>query len=746
MTNADIDTTLQAYLSLRHRKHLPECQILLFAWATHEPRQFELGKLLEVDLAALYRRPRVHVGPADSRRYILFAYVCLPQRILHFIAPEDGPSLPPVPPETMPPLLGMTSASTALTLRTDANTTDDGNILGKQMGSASPVLVLDKALVFDQDTAEDRLWYKIQLEGDLKVKVSGRDSVLGAGQICWIRGDGLEYVAAPWTFFRHQLIDFETKSASLSLNDRITKLRQWSESSRLYADVIIGSRPGIEYQDTRPFIAGEWQIAKDYETVRAPDGRLVELKHLLSGVDVLRRPENRHARMRGIDAGSNYGIVTWSGDLGAAAADMRLHRAEVWELRNPGVSDATTRRSLLHDASGGIQSPQRCGRLGHRRVALVQAGKHVSHHRFVACVLLRKHRPGWTAHADRGPEGRPRTVSSALRFHVPSTTETLPTIPCFQNRRTRLIGCGTEIGAFANAWFYRRAMRPILSVPPVMNPLELPWTEKDASKVQKDVDAMTELFLYWLELAAIENGAEVAAPGNRFQGAQSTLPAPAVTPAAVHDSYNDSSTGGQASTADIAVIQKAKSQADLWLTAVIKTLEAHRDAPDPKIGNLVRAFFKTQSQDDLETILKSYRSIQANLDGGITYEIDKTGKFWGRTGGYSTRASTLGENFFEATTILDEQAGTLIHEAAHRHVSPGLTGFRSKFETYCYDLYAHDDPDNSPKAWNKLETSDLMTTPDIYAAFAAAMNDGYYLGFWGCMPRPLRNKLKVGPP
>jgi hypothetical protein len=33
--------------------------------------------------------------------------------------------------------------------------------------------------------------------------------------------------------------------------------------------------------------------------------------------------------------------------------------------------------------------------------------------------------------------------------------------------------------------------------------------------LSKDVDAMTELFLYWLEFQAIENGAEVVGPKER---------------------------------------------------------------------------------------------------------------------------------------------------------------------------------------------------------------------------------------
>jgi len=757
MTTSDIDTTLHAYLVLRHAQHLKRCTFLLSEWLPHAQKQ-DLEKLLDVDLRMLYSKPRVQVAPRDSERYILFVYVCLP-------APTSAPRRPafvaaPKPSQTMPPLEGMTSLSAEMMLRTKPIHDPTSTILGQQMGDSIRVRVLAKDL--KDKTRQplfpgNPLWYKIELLSPLTVMEvdnqgiqTGAQKVLPAGkqpnQELWVASGGLDYITAPWAFFRYQLSEFEKTYSSLSLDDRITLLRQMSESKELQADNVIGTQPGSVYLENRLFRSDRWQIAKDYETVRTPDGRVVEIKHLLSGIDVLRRSTDKTAyvwpkELRGIKSigvGSNYAAVTWSGDLGAAAVDMTLRRGEEWELRNKHATFDeranfyfTTRaweQDLLSDVDiWGIHA--------------LRSLNSPSLHSIDSLLAF---------YYEYTMPGDLRTLTWARKdalelflkkygFTYDRATD-LAKFPALSKQRAARRGIRDEIARFGEAW--KAAKAPLkTSVPTrLTSPSVLAEEDREA------IEAMTDLFLYWLEIQTIENGAEVAASSNRVQAAQSTIPAPVVTPPAVHDSYNDSSTGGQASTADIAVIQSAKSQADLWLTTVIKTLAAHRDAPDPKIAALVNAFFKTKNQLGLDAILESYRGIQANLDSGITYEIDKTGKFWGRTGGYSTRASTLGENFFEATTILDEQAGTLIHEAAHRHVSPGLTGFRSKFEKYCYELYAHDDPANSPKAWNKLETSDLITTPDIYAAFAAAMNEGYYLGFWGCMPRPLRNTLKVGPP
>ncbi len=494
MTNADIEATLQAYLSLRYRRHLSDCLFLLFAWATHEPKRERLDRLLDVDLTDLYTRPRVRIGPGDARRYILFVYACLPQRLKFFIGSGREPS------GLSPTLEGMTSVSTARHLRTDPDPTRPETDLGTQVGHAVRVAVIDKAVVFDRSENKEVYWYKIELKEDLKVRKDGKDSVVAAGRQCWIVRDGLEYVAAPWLLFRQQLTQFETDYAALSLDDRITKLRQWSQGSDLPGDTIIGTPPGTEFEDTLPFKPDEWQIAKDYETVRAPDGRLIEIKHVLSGLDVLPRPEKR-ARMYMVDVGSNYAVVTWSGDLGAAAADMTRHRGHIWEGRNR-TSYAeraeyyfTTRAAdwdLLSDVDvWGIDA--------------LRSSKTAGPFTTIDSLLSDYYEKTTPGAVRTLTVGRKAALERFFRhygftYDYQRDLDDYPVLPKQTKAVNRL---REENTTFAYVWLVRRSQG---------SPLNMPVTDSDDRLVRRDVDAMTELFLYWLEYQAIENGVQMAEP------------------------------------------------------------------------------------------------------------------------------------------------------------------------------------------------------------------------------------------
>ncbi len=240
--------------------------------------------------------------------------------------------------------------------------------------------------------------------------------------------------------------------------------------------------------------------------------------------------------------------------------------------------------------------------------------------------------------------------------------------------------------------------------------------------------------------------ATAAAPTQGAPPGGTPSPVPAATAGAAQDVYIDAATTQPSSQADVAIIQVAKGKANDWLDKAIHSLEAHKATPDPATAGLVNAFFKTGKPADLDALVTNYKRITANLNGGVTYRIDKTASYWGKTGALATTETTLGEVFFRGNSTIEERAGALIHEAAHRQAFPSLFGFRSKLEYRCEQLYLHDNPAGAPQAWDKLSTSDLITTPDIYAAFAAALNNADYMGYWGCMPRPLRQHVHVGPP
>ena len=87
-----------------------------------------------------------------------------------------------------------------------------------------------------------------------------------------------------------------------------------------------------------------WELLRDSQQVRMPDGRVVDVYHLLVGLDVLpRKDENRSiSRFPGVNrnVGQNYSAATWSGDIAAAAARRRTSQDASWEKQDPNASES----------------------------------------------------------------------------------------------------------------------------------------------------------------------------------------------------------------------------------------------------------------------------------------------------------------------------------------------------------------------------------------------------------------------
>ncbi|MGH7229433.1 MAG: hypothetical protein ACREIH_09520 [Nitrospiraceae bacterium] len=214
------------------------------------------------------------------------------------------------------------------------------------------------------------------------------------------------------------------------------------------------------------------------------------------------------------------------------------------------------------------------------------------------------------------------------------------------------------------------------------------------------------------------------------------------------DKYYDAATKVYVTQgADVTTIQDAKKMAQEWLSSTIKTLNAAIEKygmfREPSASQqIVYAYWKAESLEDLQFLLKQYKAIRKNMKGGVTYTIDKTLEAHGKTGGFAKKQSTLGEDFFGNATV-EDRAGTLIHEAAHRQAMPGVTGFRTKLpEASCRDVFSHADPNASQDAWEALTFSSVKKVADQYAAFAAGVNNKDYHGLPGCMPKPLRQHLR----
>jgi hypothetical protein len=250
--------------------------------------------------------------------------------------------------------------------------TPNGKILGSMTGTPTPVTVEDKAYV------AGKRWYQIVLNSRMKlikdiefwtpgkqkwnlcdfaafwVALGKRGSVLDlpevkrneielpAGTRCWVNESGVVN-KADWGLFRGQLRAFEAANKNLNLNARITMLRPMGHPSDLPFDTIIGTPKGKLYFENHPFVQDQWQILRDYQKVRMPDGRTVDVYHLFVGLDVLTK-KVKFQSFATIELGPNYSAATWAGDIGAGAADATISKLEkifrdCWANLHPSATD-----------------------------------------------------------------------------------------------------------------------------------------------------------------------------------------------------------------------------------------------------------------------------------------------------------------------------------------------------------------------------------------------------------------------
>lgn len=348
LTAEKAGAVLAQYLNLRQKKYMKNCPFLLYGVHKAVGKKV-LEQRLGVNLERLYRRPRVplpkRMREKDRERFWLLVYAAFPSEIAKYVAPEEKPTPRPLPSPTpvtgkMPPFIAKIVPS-CYNFRKEPAVTSD--ILGAIVDKTIWVTVTDKF----RDSK--RTWYKISLNQDVeavtdvtskrcKRPVDSRGKiVLPRKTVGWLGLDGPLVMAADWNFFRNQLIELEDRYGDLQLNARITKLRQLSHNRGTPFDPVIGIERGDTYLDDLLFIPDEWQILKDYQVVIMPDGRWVDIHHLLVGLDVLSRPElGVTFPGTGIYIGKNYAASTWAGDIGAAAAEATLKFSD-WDRRHPGA-------------------------------------------------------------------------------------------------------------------------------------------------------------------------------------------------------------------------------------------------------------------------------------------------------------------------------------------------------------------------------------------------------------------------
>lgn len=484
MTPPDIEHALQAYLTLRHGRHLSQCLYILFSAVPHSDRK-SLERLLDLDISRLYSRPRVSVRARDRDRYWLVAYVCIPHRLAHYLRPPVPKAPPPPPPpQTMPALEGLTARNVERWIREQPG--ENAPKLGDQDGDVVPVRVLNKA------KADGYEWLNIELLKPLRVKNGTNRTTLAPGTKCWLERGGLDSVVAPWDFFRHQLIAFENDQRSLGLRSRITMLRQMTHARGLPFDPIIGTGKGAVYLDDRPFDPGKWQLGKDYNAVRTPDGRSIDIQHVMVGLDVLSR-RRIPARYLKIRVGTNWAAATWSGDVGAGAADMTLRTDKNWERRNPKASFAERCSyyfgarapdwDLLADIDAWALNAQRRSR-----------------HPTIDAILTpyyEKTRAGGNRALTTDRQDALERFLAHYGFTYDFSTD-MQHYPALLRQRDAVGRLAGELILFAQIWMYYRNPALIIS-----------RNKKKRKPAFNTVPSMNSHLIHWLEYAAIENGVSI---------------------------------------------------------------------------------------------------------------------------------------------------------------------------------------------------------------------------------------------
>ena len=490
LTNKKISSMLDRYLIFRVKKYIKNCPFWIRQWdLAFKKKDYESSNRLNFSLTELFKQAGVplpeNMNRKDRQQYILLIYATFPRDVKQFfITPSRSPK------KRMPPLTGRLEMG-CYNLRKGIGTSSKvaGSIVDR------PVLVR----VIEKSLKNKDVWYKIRLKKTIKASPKmtaaecnsgvrkAKTITLSARKKYWF-GLGEKLIrVVDWNFFRHQVREFEQQYKDLSLNARITKMRQLSHTSRFDFDQVIGTQKGNEYLDSTPFLDNEWQMFKDYAVVRMPDGKWVDIHHLLVGLDVLRRRETRviyyPARM---DIGTNWAAATWAGDLGSAAAEATLKLEKGWHKRTPNLRRSKISkfyfktRSAEWDLLANIDAWGINGmRWNHRLDSLEK--------------LLAYYYEDISSDNPKLTKSRKESIELFLKHYgfKYEYKRHINNYPALQKQARARKRIAAEIAKFAKIWFFYRGGVAVLFKQP------------------EYIAHMTYRFLLWLERLAIENGSTV---------------------------------------------------------------------------------------------------------------------------------------------------------------------------------------------------------------------------------------------
>lgn len=261
----------------------------------------------------------------------------------------------------LPPLGGVFTEASGYYVRAAPG---NGEILGKLSYTTLRGTILEAKPLWDEKDQKTYIWYKVEFskpdfdtlvmnysielipeqlgEGtgpSEKAKRHEQALLANPGTIGWVREQALAITAMPWDHFLRLLEAFE-KAHPDPLQQRLSRLRQIGEEPDVPGNEAVGAGEDVQNQINRrqrPLDPTQWQILLEAKQVEMPNGEIIDIHHFFLGVESLiddsRRSESRtlwyYAASTNI--GQSYAAATWSGDVGAAAADYVMRKSKDWE-------------------------------------------------------------------------------------------------------------------------------------------------------------------------------------------------------------------------------------------------------------------------------------------------------------------------------------------------------------------------------------------------------------------------------
>jgi hypothetical protein len=352
-----------------------------------------------------------------------------------------------------------------------------GSLTGEEVG----VRVDSKA------NADGLVWYRVSLNSPTGKTADGARR-LPMGTTGWMTSDAVTPVIG-WDAFVAQLSAWEKAHGENDIGANITVLRRMSHRSDLPFDQVIGRPQGGGYLDTQAFDPSQWKLLNDAQQVRTPDGKIVDMQHLFVGLDVLTSMKEDHT-IRGplyeLPVGQNYSAATW-GDIGAGAADAAEKFDKEWERQNPTAS-----RQQRIDRYYSTRAPD-ADLLGDIDAWGIDASRSTSQPPRTVTDLLTRYYGAPAVQSEYGPSFPFNTSKrkGAVERFVRHYGLTLGSGP-LRNQQGPRGRMAEQVKIFGRTWlFFRNA----------------PFKSDHTDEMRAFAEEMTDVFLDWLDMLALEVGA-----------------------------------------------------------------------------------------------------------------------------------------------------------------------------------------------------------------------------------------------